>query len=126
MFKRNTIPRKLIQEFLKDNKSHPTVHDIFLAIKEKYPKIGYATIYRNLKILKEKGVIQEIKDKNISHFDPASVIHPHFKCVQCDKIYDIPLDINNLKEKISKSGYKIKNINLNLEGLCRKCNLVSE
>lgn len=123
VFKKITKPRELIQEFLKNNKSHPQVQDIFLAIKKKYPKIGYATIYRNLKILKDQGLIQEIKDKNGSHFDPNTIIHPHFKCIQCDKIYDIPLDISNLKRKVSKSGYKIKNISLNLDGLCKQCNL---
>jgi len=122
-FQRLTKPRKLILEFLKDNKSHPKAFDIFLAIKNKYPRIGYGTVYRNLKILKEQGLIQEIKDKNGSHFDPNTIIHPHFKCIQCEKIYDIPLNIDNLKKQLSKNGYKIKNINLNFEGLCKKCNI---
>lgn len=122
-FKRLTKPRQLILNFLKNNQKHFRVQELFLHIKKQYPKIGYGTIYRNLNILKKQRIIQEIKDKYGSYFEYNLSNHAHFKCIQCDKLYDISLNTKKIKKSLENQGYKLKNSNIIFEGLCNKCNI---
>ena len=70
-----TNQRVEILDFLKDNTSHPTVDDIYQGVKKKLTRISKATVYQNLKLLSEKGLIQEVNIKGISRFEPNLELH---------------------------------------------------
>ena len=96
--------REAIVNFLKDRKDHPTADFIYRHIREEYPNISLGTVYRNLALLEELGMVMKIScnDGN-EHYDPNVMPHYHFICRGCGAVSDIEMDnidfINTLAEK---------------------------
>ncbi len=114
--------RKAILEILRSTTSHPTAEWIYEQIKKEKPKISIATVYRNLKSLKEAGEIILISSSDGTiHFDGNVVTHYHFYCDGCGKVFDIPVDLTIISKLVAKSGIKVKHYNLEMAGLCSDC-----
>ncbi|WP_297888991.1 transcriptional repressor [Sulfurihydrogenibium sp.] len=124
MQRRNTNQRKIIYEIIKSTDIHPTADWIYEKAKMYIPNISLGTVYRNLKVLQEEGLILEITDGRQSRFDARTDRHYHFKCIKCDSIYDIDLDMLHISadlKHLTKKGFKINQINIDMEGICPKC-----
>ena len=67
---RETRQRRVVYDTIKKTHSHPTADWIFEQVRSDVPKISLGTVYRNLSVLKDEGVIREIygTDKR-AHFD---------------------------------------------------------
>ena len=86
--------REIVLKALEENVIHPTADELYKLIIKDFPNIGLATVYRNLNLLAEKGVIKKIYGlADAAHFDHNTHNHHHFICTKCNKIYDIPYDI---------------------------------
>lgn len=124
LIQRNTRQRKSILEMLKSTKEHPTAEIIYFKVRKELPNISLGTIYRNLNILKQEGIIKEIKTTGKkTHYDADVSFHSHFICQHCDVVSDfevkLPLNIfNDIKEKISG---KLLNQEIYLYGICLNC-----
>ena len=116
---RITNQKKIILNYLKSVKTHPSAEIIYLAVKKKLPQISLGTVYRVLKNLKERGRIQEIPDI-VSHYDGDISPHAHFICENCRRIYDVFDKCPILKAQKLKVG-KIKNYQIYFYGYCKKC-----
>ena len=116
---RLTNQKRVILEYLKNTKSHPTVKEIYLEVKKKLPQISLGTVYRILNQLKEKGEVKEILTE-VSHFDGDTSFHSHFICEKCKKIFDVFEEIPELKNKKLKVG-KIKDYQIIFYGICKNC-----
>jgi NADH-quinone oxidoreductase subunit E len=55
---RLTATRTIILDIFIENLRNLSAEELFLLSHKKYPKIGQATIYRNLKMLEEEGIIE--------------------------------------------------------------------
>lgn len=118
--------RVILEEFLK-LKGHVNTDEFYRSIGKKMKRVGYATIYRTLKLLKESGIAIEIdvgdgaKRFELKKFD--SKHHDHIYCISCGKIEEFSEEqIEKLQDIIAKKmGYKIVNHTLQLFGYCRKC-----
>ncbi len=119
-----TNQRKLILDFVKDNYTHPTVEEVYLAIKEKLPQISKKTAYLNLEFLAEKNMIKEIKLNGIKRYEPIQENHIHAICKNCKKIIDIQANtmLNDI-EKLKKQNkdFKIESSTTTLHGICKEC-----
>jgi len=51
-----TPQRVAVYEVLLKSKEHPTVEEIYNQIKEKYPYVSMATVYRTVEILENIGI----------------------------------------------------------------------
>lgn len=116
---RLTSQKKIVLEYLKNVKTHPSAEEIYNKVKKKLPQISLATVYRILNNSKEKGEIIEVSCK-VSHFDGDISPHIHFICEKCGKIFDIFEKVNLPKKEKIKVG-EIKNYQVCLYGLCKKC-----
>lgn len=116
---RLTNQKKVILDFLKSTRSHPSALEVFEEVKKKLPRISLGTVYRILKNLKEKGEILEIPSE-IFRYDGETLPHPHFICQNCKKIFDVEEKCAVLRQKNLKVG-KIKNYQIYFYGLCKKC-----
>lgn len=90
--------------------------------------VDLATIYRNLKVLKTKGIIREIVNRDgISFYEVNceihNPIHPHFECKECGNIFCLNELTKIDKESILKyaNGNFVENINLKFIGICKEC-----
>lgn len=82
--------RELIIDIIKNRKDHPTADAIYNTARAREPNISLGTVYRNLKLLSDEGVIitLETEDKKI-HYDGDLSRHSHFICEDCGKIIDL-------------------------------------
>lgn len=124
-----TKQRINILEVLYQNNTHISAEE--LHEKLKHENIGFATIYRNLKILTELGVIKEISLNNMSYYEPKlygrKSLHIHFKCRKCNNVIDVDdqkliveyLKLNRVLEE--KSGFIIEDADILFKGICQEC-----
>ena len=58
---RMTHQRRIILEELRNTRSHPTADEVYEIVRKRIPKISLGTVYRNLELLSESGVIQKLE-----------------------------------------------------------------
>ena len=121
---RKSKQRELILGVLKGTKSHPTADWIYQEARKTFPKISLGTVYRNLKLLRDKGEILELHyGDNQSRFDGTTNNHYHFTCQKCVKIYDVeePLRKDMERDIAKKLGFTITHHRVEFYGVCREC-----
>ncbi|ACC98590.1 Ferric uptake regulator [Elusimicrobium minutum Pei191] len=117
--------REIILNALKSNPIHPTADYVYNSLKKDNPSLSLGTVYRNLNLLSDIGVIRKIRGMgNSEHFDYNTHNHAHFICAKCSRIFDIDIDGNfyeilNLIAK--KNGLDIEPGGLVLKGMCKNC-----
>lgn len=121
---RLTRQRAIIMEVLKGTTLHPTADWIYDRVRKRCPNVSLGTIYRNLNLLKEKGLIRELTfGKNTARYDYNFEPHHHIICLKCGKLEDIECEVHpNLNKSVEKmSGYKIVAHQLEFNGICPGC-----
>ena len=129
---RMTKQREIILEELKKLRTHPTASELYDIVRTKLPKISLGTVYRNLEILAEMGMIKklEIAGKE-KRWDGDISKHYHFRCMKCGKVEDIFLKDDDLatldsffKNRIN-DNVKFEEMNVEISGLCSECNKIN-
>jgi Fe2+ or Zn2+ uptake regulation protein len=114
--------RVKIYEYLMESKEHPTVEVIYSALHPEIPTLSKTTVYNTLKVFIEKGIAMAITiDENEVRFDAEVNMHGHFKCLECQKVFDFDvetLDIGN----DAMDGFQVVEQQLFFYGLCNHCN----
>lgn len=110
--------KALIYDVLHELKNHPTAEEVHDVMKTINPKIGIATIYRNLNELLEDGKIVRIQRPYMKdRYDATVEHHYHSECEKCGSVEDVNVDAKiNLKDEID-----VKSIELKIKHLCKKC-----
>jgi Fur family transcriptional regulator, ferric uptake regulator len=119
-----TKQRKVIVEELKELKTHPTATSLYELVRKRLPKISLGTVYRNLDLLAEAGIIQKLETAGTQkRFDGTVGNHYHVRCVQCGQVDDIPLPLfGEIEELLGGLGnYKILSHRLEFQGICPSC-----
>ncbi|SFR92391.1 Fur family transcriptional regulator [[Clostridium] aminophilum] len=82
--------REAIMNCLAHRFDHPTADMLYHDIQKIYPKISLGTVYRNLNLLSDMGMIQRFStgDGN-EHYDANTQPHYHFVCRECGAVRDI-------------------------------------
>lgn len=113
--------RLKVLEYIVENKNHPTAEQIYSELIIKMPTLSKTTIYNALKVFVEgKMAIPLNIDSNETRYDVAFKEHGHFKCDQCEGIYDFEIDENKGYKK-GLNGFKINSISIYYKGLCPEC-----
>ena len=107
-----TPQRLCILEVL-DKHEHPDIDKLYSDIKAKNPTISLATVYKNLNVLLDKGVVVEINTPNQKpKFDIYEIPHMHLVCECCGNIQDIGMEddlILKTKEIFEKKANNLIN-----------------
>lgn len=110
-----------VLEYLQQHRSHPTVDQIYQALKEEIPTLSKATIYNTFKAFEEAQLVRTITiEENEGRYDINTDHHGHFKCQSCGKIYDFRIDID-LDDIEDLKGFDIIERNINFKGICSSC-----
>ena len=121
---RLTSQRQVILEELQKVTSHPTASDVFDMVRKRLPRIGLGTVYRNLDLLAERGVIKKLEvGGEQKRFDGDTSPHYHIRCVKCNRVEDIFIERDMELEKNAASccNYKILDHHVQFSGICSKC-----
>ena len=123
---RKTPQREIILEILNEKNVHPTADEVFRIVRERLPRISLGTIYRNLELMSEQGLIKVTGQGGIQRrYEGNMKEHYHLKCVSCGRLEDAPVETisfpdDSLREK---SDFKILGHNLEFLGLCPECRM---
>ncbi len=121
---RLTPQRVELVRLIAASEGHPNAGQFYEAIKEKFPTMSHATVYKTLALLKEIDQVFEIDLHGDSHYDGNRPDpHPHLICTQCGKITDGDLSLapEALRQLEQASGYTITRPQISLYGLCPEC-----
>jgi len=119
-----TRQRQIILEEIQKMRSHPTADEVYERVRKRLPKLSLGTVYRNLEILSQSGVIKKLEmTGSRRRFDGSFGNHYHVACVHCGKVEDISMDpVRGLEESVrSASGYRILGHSLKFLGVCPRC-----
>jgi Fur family ferric uptake transcriptional regulator len=123
---KSTRQREIIlDEFLRCA-SHPSTEELYLRLRKKHPGIGYATVYRTLKLFAACGIAEERNfgdGQTRYESSTAEEHHDHLICRNCGTIIEFEDPrIEELQSEVARRhGFVIENHRLELYGLCRKC-----
>ena len=124
MNRRETKQREAILIVLRNTRSHPTADQIYDEVRKVIPHISKGTVYRNLQVLQEMGLVIELNlVGTISRFEVKQKSHYHFRCEKCGRIFDVdvPVDKELDRQVSTGTGFKISYHQLEFRGLCRDC-----
>ena len=102
-----------------ETKGHASIEEIYEDIKDFFPSISIATIYKNISALKDENIISEICLHQKPKFEITKEPHAHFICKICSKVVDVPFS-KTLKEEIDKN-YPDSQKELYIYGICEEC-----
>lgn len=124
---KTTQQRELIVDQFFRLSGHVSIEDLLAKVRKRSAKVGYATVYRTLKLLAESGLAatRQFGDGQTRYevADDASHHHDHLICVQCNLILEFENDeIEKLQEEMAArlGGFKVVRHKLELYGLCPK------
>ena len=117
--------RDAILEYLRGTKAHPSAETIYTDLKHEMPDLAMGTVYRNLALFKEQGLVSTIATvRGTERFDANTDPHVHFICQDCDAVIDlmemeIPGDLQRAASQCC--GGRADVCNLSFTGVCRTC-----
>jgi Fur family peroxide stress response transcriptional regulator len=111
--------REHILKIVQNTDSHPTADWVYEQARAVIPNISLGTVYRNLNLLVEEGLIQRVLlGDGIVRYDGKLGPHHHFICTKTGKIYDVEVPIGDslLKELAAKTGLKATSYKIEFYG----------
>lgn len=121
---RMTPQRHAILAYLINSLTHPTADEIYRALEKKFPNMSVATVYNNLRVFKDAGLVRELTYGDASsRFDANTVDHYHAICTQCGKIKDFDYPSLDLVEQqaAEATGFHIRSHRMEVYGVCADC-----
>ncbi|WP_110931399.1 Fur family transcriptional regulator [Paenibacillus bouchesdurhonensis] len=121
---RITPQRHAILTFLMESMGHPTADEIYRALAPRFPNMSVATVYNNLKMFIEAGMVRELTyGDNSSRFDADVSNHYHVICEKCGKIKDFTYpSLEDVEQKAEEmTGFQVHGHRMELYGVCGDC-----
>ena len=123
---RSTDQRRLIVDTFFHADNHVSIEELLAQVRAKDPRVGYATVYRTLKLLTESGVANERRfGDGLTRYELAddATHHDHLICIECSEIVEFEEPrIEELQERVAKKyGFALRSHKHELYGLCAKC-----
>lgn len=121
--RRITYQRRLILEAVRAVDIHPTAEWVYRQVCSRLPRISLGTVYRNLKLLAEQGLIQGMSGRGFGRYDGNTTRHHHFICQVCGQISDLRVPVGRALERrtASRTGLEIFYHRIEFYGRCGKC-----
>jgi Fur family ferric uptake transcriptional regulator len=121
---RMTKQRQVILEELCKVTSHPTADEMYQMIRKRLPKISLGTVYRNLEILSELGMVLKLDVGGTQkRFDANVDNHYHARCKECGAVSDVHMPVSTDVEDQAQqcTDFNIQRHTLEFIGVCPEC-----
>lgn len=128
---RSTEQRRVIIDQLFEVTDHVTIDQLLESVRAVDPRVGYATVYRTMKLLAEGGLVHERKfGDGFTRYELADehAHHDHLICLDCGKIteFEEPA-IEELQDRIAlRHGFLVRDHKHELYGTCAECGKKSD
>ncbi len=122
---KSTAQRDTIAKVFLETQRHISVEELYHEVRSRNPRIGYATVYRTMKLLTECGIAAErhFRDGEARYESAQKHHHDHLICEGCGKIVEFEESrIESLQSEVAKRlGFRFTGHKMELYGLCREC-----
>lgn len=119
-----THQRQVLYEEMLSMDGHPSPEEVYARVKQKIPAISLATVYKNIHLFVESGVLREV---SLHHGSRRVEIHDgehhHMVCSKCKSITDVPaeeLELPVVRRKLP-GGFLVQRYAVDVIGICSKC-----
>jgi Fur family ferric uptake transcriptional regulator len=113
----------IVEQFLR-TRDHVSIDELLTKVRKRQPRVGYATVYRTLKLLVDSGLAVERQfGDGQARFEVVGDHHDHLICVKCGLILEFEDDdIEMLQDKIAErlGGFTVLRHRHELYGMCPK------
>ncbi len=118
-----TPQRQIIYETLMSMPGHPSAEAVYAQVKEQLPSISLATVYKNLHLFIESGIIREMSQHHGTlRLETKAEPHDHLVCRTCRKVWDIEHAGAKLEERLNvPDGFKAERYAVEVLGVCQTC-----
>jgi Fur family ferric uptake transcriptional regulator/Fur family peroxide stress response transcriptional regulator len=115
-----TIQRTSILKSI-DQAGHINIDEIYEDVKEQYPTLSLATIYKNIILMQENHVIIEVPmNGEKSKYELKKDDHIHLICQNCGDIQDRKIT-QKTQEALVIENFQLNSSQINLYGFCQTC-----
>ena len=121
--RKHSKKRDAILECIAGTKCHPTAEWVYQQLKPDFPDLSLGTVYRNISMFKDEGVIQSIGVVNgLERFDYTTAPHTHFICTACGQVLDLDnVVLPAVVLEDAASGGTVTSYQLLFTGTCAHC-----
>ncbi len=92
---------------------------------DEVPRVGRATVYRNIKLLQDMGFLcRVLLEDGSPRYQPSQhAHHHHLVCVSCGEVQDfVDCDLSELlRPVVRESGFEVAGHRLEVFGRCARC-----
>lgn len=119
-----TFQRMNILEVI-EKYGHMSVEDIYAEVTKVHPSLSLATIYKNIILMQENGILVEVPIAGKkSKYELAKTDHMHLICTGCGEVEDMHCMESTdriFRELTAQEHFKLDRRQVNLYGLCEAC-----
>ena len=119
-----TAQREAIVEMFLRTRDHISIDELLIKVRKRQPRVGYATVYRTLKLLVDSGLAVERQfGDGQARYEVVGDHHDHLICIKCGLILEFEDDeIERLQERIAArlGGFTVLRHRHELYGTCPK------
>jgi Fur family transcriptional regulator, ferric uptake regulator len=113
----------IVEQFLR-TRDHVSIDELLNKVRKRQPRVGYATVYRTLKLLVDSGLAVERQfGDGQARYEVVGDHHDHLICVKCGLILEFEDDeIERLQDKIAErlGHFTVLRHRHELYGMCPK------
>lgn len=126
---RLTPQRVMVLDTLAKSTGHVPVDQIVERLKQEYPYIDLATVYRTLQLLTKLHMVTEIRTSGVFRYELVSpdYRHHHMVCEECDEAIDLsPTYMDELREQLLRDvGFDPHMEHFTISGMCGGCRITN-
>ena len=117
--------RQAIYDALFASREHPSAEWVYQTLKPEYPDLSLGTVYRNLTLFREQGLVRSVGVVDgHERFDADTSDHTHFVCTCCHALIDIPAITAGkaVEAQVGETyGFRVDHHDLTVYGTCAEC-----
>ncbi len=119
-----THQRHVVYEAVVASHGHRSPEQIYAAVRKRVPSISLATVYNNLRLFVEHGLLREVTPHaSTLRVDGNLEPHHHLVCTRCKSVQDIEGEFVDFKRlsRHAPDGFDLTQPLVEVFGLCRRC-----
>ena len=119
-----TYQRQVLYETMQGMHGHPSPEEVYASVKERIPSISLATVYKNIHLFVQSGVLRELSmHHGTLRVEMNKDPHHHLVCSVCKRVTDVEQDELGMGEPRLRlaSGFVVERVSVDVIGVCSLC-----
>jgi Fur family peroxide stress response transcriptional regulator len=119
-----THQRQVLYEVMQTMPGHPSPEEVYARVKKRVPAISLATVYKNIHLFVERGVLKELSMHHGSiRVELNGHHHHHLVCSHCKAITDIEEKDLGVLPVLQEwpGGFQVERYSIDVIGVCAAC-----